>query len=63
MLARMDTNVNGHPCQCELCQPNWFLGSGGDFVPQPVMQVTRDEALTRKLYEQPKQKDFAPVSG
>jgi len=57
-------NVNSNqPCQCELCQPNWYLGSGGDFIPQPAEQVMLDEVHMRKLHAQFQQEDFVPVSG
>jgi len=63
----MDADVNKtQPCQCELCQPNWFMGSGGDFVPQPVAevrQVVLEEAHIRKLHLAQREADFAPVTG
>jgi hypothetical protein len=50
----MDADVNNQPCQCELCQPNWYMGSGGDvFEAQPAeqtaRQVTLEELHTRKV--------------
>lgn len=50
----MDADVNNtQPCQCELCQPNWFLGRDGeDFAPQPLaerQEATLEEAHLRKL--------------
>lgn len=42
----MSADVNTQPCQCELCQPNWYLGRDDDhFEPQPVEQIARQTAL------------------
>lgn len=50
----MDADVNNQPCQCELCQPNWYMGRSDEyFEPQPAeqtaRQVTLEETHARKL--------------
>jgi hypothetical protein len=46
----MDADVNNQ-CQCELCQPNWYLGRDDLFEVQPVReaQAALEEVLSRKL--------------
>ena len=39
----MDEGPN-RGCNCELCNPNWYLGRDGDFVPQPAEQKARQAA-------------------
>lgn len=42
----MDADVNTtQPCQCELCQPNWFLGRDDNFEAQPVEVQPRQATL------------------
>lgn len=36
----MNAVVNNQPCQCELCQPNWYMGRADDsFEPQPAPEL------------------------
>lgn len=48
----MDAKLNEQPCQCELCQPNWYMGrdDADFFTPQPAEQNALKEEHARKIY-------------
>lgn len=58
----MDADVNNQ-CQCELCQPNWYLGRDDSFEVQPAReaQAALEEVHGRKLLS--RQEDLALATG
>lgn len=60
----MNVDVQTQPCQCELCQPNWYLGCDDEhFEPQPVEQNARQTALEQDHARKVAKLELAEATG